>query len=102
MYISVVRPVLEYVCPAWHTNLPKYLSDSIKLIQTRALKSIFPGKSYNDILNDIGLRTLRERREVLSIKYFTEIQGSANKLNGLLPALRSIEYDLRPEFNRYP
>ena len=53
VYTSVVRPVLEYACPVWHTNLPKYLSDSIELIQTRALKSIFSGKSYNDILNDI-------------------------------------------------
>ena len=86
----------------WHTNLPKYLSDSIELIQTRALKSIFPGESYNDILNDIGLRTLRERREVLCMKYFTEIQGSAHKLNCLLPELRNSEYDLRPGFNRYP
>ena len=85
----------------WHTNLPKYISDSTELIQTRALKSIFPGKSYNDILNDIGLRTLRERREVLCMKYFTEIQGSAHKLNGLLPARRRIEYDLRLGFNRY-
>ena len=67
----------------------------IELIQTRALKSIFPGKSYNDILNDIGLRTLRERREILCIKHLTEIQGSAHKLNGLLPTLRSIEYDYR-------
>ena len=102
VYISVVRPVLEYACPVWHTNLPKYLSDSIALIQTRALKSIFPGKSYNDILKYIGLRTLRERREVLCMKYFIETQGSAHKLNGLLPAIWSIEYDLRPGFNRYP
>ena len=80
----------------------KCLSDSIELIQTRELKSIFPGKSYNDILNDIGVRTLREIREVLCIKYFTEIQGSTHKLNGLLPALNSIEYDSRPGFNRYP
>ena len=29
VYIRVVRPVLEYACPVWHTNLPKYLSDSI-------------------------------------------------------------------------
>ena len=78
----------------WHNNLPKYLSDSIQLTQTRALKSIFPGKSYNDIQNDIGLRTLRERREVLCMKYFTEIQGSAHKLNCLLPATRNIEYSL--------
>ena len=46
VYISVVRPVLEYACPVWHTNLHKYISDSIELIQTRALKFIFPGKSY--------------------------------------------------------
>ena len=65
VYISVVRPVLEYACPVWHTNLPKYLSDSIELIQNRAFKSIFPGMSYNDILNDTGLRTLKEIRDVL-------------------------------------
>ena len=29
VYLSVVRPVLEYACPVWHTNLPKYLSDDI-------------------------------------------------------------------------
>ena len=82
VYISVVRPVLEYACPMWHTNLPKYLSDNIELIKNRALKSIFPGKSYNDILNDTGLRTLKERRCVLCMKYFAEIQGSAHQLNG--------------------
>ena len=86
----------------WHTNLPKYLSDSIELIQNRALKSIFPGMSYNDILNDTGLRTLKERRNILCMKYFAGIQGSAHKLNGLLPALRKVDYDLRPGFNRYP
>ena len=36
VYIRVVRPFLEYACPVWHTNLPKYLSDSIELIQNRA------------------------------------------------------------------
>ena len=55
-----------------HTNLPKYLSDSIALIQNRVLKSIFPGKSYNAVLNDIGLRTLTERRGVMCIKCFTD------------------------------
>ena len=29
IYISVIRPVVEYACPAWHTNLPKYVSDNI-------------------------------------------------------------------------
>ena len=33
VYIRVVRPVLEYVCPVWHTSLHKYISDSIELIK---------------------------------------------------------------------
>ena len=33
VYVSVVRPVLEYACPVWHTNLPQYLSDNIEVIQ---------------------------------------------------------------------
>ena len=30
VYISVLRLVLEYAYPVWHTNLRKYLSDSIE------------------------------------------------------------------------
>ena len=33
IYISVVRPVLEYACPVWHTNLPIYLPENIKKVQ---------------------------------------------------------------------
>ena len=33
VYVSVVRPVLEYACHVWHTNLPQYLSDNIEIIQ---------------------------------------------------------------------
>ena len=29
IYISVVRPVVEYACPVWSTNLPVYLSDNL-------------------------------------------------------------------------
>ena len=40
IYVSVIRPVLEYPCPVWSTNLPKYLSDAIEMIQKRVLGSI--------------------------------------------------------------
>ena len=33
IYLSVIRPVLEYACPVWHPHLPKYLSDSIEHIK---------------------------------------------------------------------
>ena len=63
IYISVVRPVVEYACPVWHTYLPIYLSDNIEMIQKRAVRAIFPGMSYVDILNHINLSTLKERRD---------------------------------------
>ena len=52
VFVSVVRRVLEYACPVWHTNLQNYLSDNIDMIQERAIKSIFPVKSYAGLLND--------------------------------------------------
>ena len=92
LYIRVVRAVLEYACPVWHTNQPKYISVSIELIQNRALKSILPGKGYNNIFNDISLRTLVETREVLCVKYVKMIQGSAHKLNYVssVPVLKNM------------
>ena len=62
VYLSVVRPVLQYACPVlWHSCLPMYLSDNIELIQKRALRSIYPGERYADILHRTGIQSLRER-----------------------------------------
>ena len=55
VYVSVVRPVLEYACPVWQTNLPQYLSDNIEVIQKRALKCIFPGLGYAEILRRVNV-----------------------------------------------
>ena len=40
IYVSVIRPVLEYACPVWHTNLNRHLTESIETVQKRALKCI--------------------------------------------------------------
>ena len=40
-YFSVVRPVLEYACPAWHTGLTRDQSDRLETVQKRALSIIF-------------------------------------------------------------
>ena len=84
VYVSVVRPVLEYACPVWHTNLPKYLSDNIEMIQKRALKSIFPNKGYDDILYDLGMCTLHERRNVTCEQYFKNMQGNSRRPRQIL------------------
>ena len=85
IYISVVRPVVEYTCPVWSTNLPVYLSDNIEMIQKRTVRAIFPGMSYDDILTQINLSTLKDRRDYLCKKYFINMQARSHKVNCLLP-----------------
>ena len=43
IYVSVIRHVLEYACPVWHTNLNKHITESIETVRKRALKCIYPG-----------------------------------------------------------
>ena len=67
IYVSVIRPVVEYACPLWHTNLPKYLSDNIEIIQKRCLKTIFLGYQYENILQMVNLPKMHRRRDELCI-----------------------------------
>ena len=95
IYISVIRPVVEYACPAWHTNLPEYLSDNIELIKKQCNKTIFPGCSYDDILEMTNLPTLHTRRTSLCRTYFNKMSRSNNKLKAVLPGRRTVPYALR-------
>ena len=66
----LLRPVLEYACPVCHTNLNIHLTESIETVQKRALKCIYPGNEYADILSLTNLPYLKERRDSLCKKYF--------------------------------
>ena len=56
IYVSVIRSVVEYACPVWHTNVPKYLSNNIEITKKRCLKTIFPGFTYKDILQMVNMQ----------------------------------------------
>jgi hypothetical protein len=43
VYLSFVRPLLEYACPVWHSQLSSQLSDKIESVQKRLLKIIYKG-----------------------------------------------------------
>ena len=97
VYVSVVRPVLEYACPVWHSNLPQYLSDNIEVLQKRALKCIFPGLGYAEILRRVNLDTLKVRRDSICKTYFDKIKAGTHILNYLLPDKRDAECNIRQE-----
>ena len=100
VYVSVVIPFLEYACPVWHTNLPQYLSDNTEVIK-RALKCIFPGLGYAEILRRVNLDTLNVRRDSICQKYFDKIKVGTHILNYLLPDKIHIEYNITQQ-NVYP
>ena len=47
-YKSVITPVAEYVCPAWHSSLTVEQSNRIESFQKRALKIIYNGFTSGD------------------------------------------------------
>ena len=68
VYLSVIRPVVEYACPVWHTNLPGYLSDSIEVVQKRALRTIYPGVSYSEAMEKSNMQTYGSPKGTLGEK----------------------------------
>ena len=58
-HASVVRPVLEYACPVWHSGLTTGQSDMLESLQKRALKIIFCDIDYHMSLILAGLDTLQ-------------------------------------------
>ena len=85
VYLTTIRPVLEYAVPVWQ-NIPEYLSDAVETLQKRALKIILPtAESYTEALEVAQLKALAERRDDLCMKYMERMKCSDHPLNHLLP-----------------
>jgi len=70
--MSVIRPVLEYACPAWHTSLTIEQNNRIESLQKRAVKIVFGPvitAGYSDLCKQANLPELRERRETLCTSF---------------------------------
>ena len=87
-YSTVVRPILEYACPVWHSSLTKELSECIERVQKRSVYVIFGAGKYNDIIIKHNIDTLYDRREMLCQKFFFTILSPTNCLHYLLPEAR--------------
>ena len=75
VYTSLIRPLMEYCSPVWHTSLTRSQTKLLEAIQRRALNII-------DCTN-ISLPPLEQRREAFSRKLFNETVNG-NCLNHLL------------------
>ena len=79
-YITVIRSVLEYACPAWHTSLTVDCANQIESIQKRAVNIIYSNCNYRDVCARINLQTLFDRREELCRSFFKDMLKTDNCL----------------------
>ena len=82
-YTAIIRPVVEYACPLWHNGLTVEQSNVLESIQKRALRIIFPQKSYQESVQT-GVNTLQHRRNMLCKSFFQKICSDGDKLNYLM------------------
>ena len=96
VFITCIRPVLEYSCEVWHYSLPQYLSDEIERIQRRALRIIFPELTYSEAMDRANVVTLFQRRNNICARCFNRIYSdTSHKLHGLIPRRHETPYHLR-------
>ena len=91
-YESVIRSVLEYAYPVWHTSLTVADSSRIESIQRRAMKIIEPELGYDATCSKHHLDNTFVRSENLFKKFFTCINSPSHKLHHLLPQPKSNRY----------
>ena len=88
---TVVRPILEYACQAWHTSLTKEQTKSLENIQRRTLQIIVGNVSYDVACDKLNLSTLADRRASICSTLFRQITCDSHVLHYLLPAQRDAE-----------
>jgi hypothetical protein len=97
-YITCIRPITEYACPAFHNSLTNYLSNDLESIQKRALRIIIPWTSYSEALSIAGLQLLYARRQEFTESLFRDIESNKDhKLHKLLPPCNNFDTILSEE-----
>ena len=86
-YITCIRSILEYACPAWLYSTPKYLLEQLESIKRRTMRVIYPDYSYREACLQADIPKVKERLEDLCKSFFRWMQDHHHKLRGLLPDL---------------
>lgn len=102
-YKSVVRPVLEYACPIWQTNLSKEQRDMIEKVQKRALTIINGSGDYLLQCASYDMEPMSVRLNRLTESFYERICKPQDCLNWLLPPVRPTDVTNRLRHsNNYP
>ena len=95
VFKSTIRPILEYVCQAWHFSLTQKQSQDTERVQKRALRISFGSLDYGTLLQLSGLPRLSQRRCDLCDKLYLAMKDPSHKLHHHVPQKRTVSCELR-------
>ena len=74
LYVSLIRPCLEYAAPVWDPSL-QILTQAVEKVQGFAMKMCLKNwsGSYDELLRDSKLPTLKDRRLLLKLSYLFQV-----------------------------
>ena len=76
LYNSLVRPVLDFAVPAYHSLLTGEQSGILERLQARAFKIIYGWDvAYETVLKSMGAETLRARRQRLVDQFAKKVMA---------------------------
>ena len=114
IYLTHVRPKLEYAAPVWNPHLKKHII-KLERVQKHATRMVpeLRGLSYSERLKELGLPTLQSRRERgdmitvykfikgfdrVNSKHFFECGGSRTRGHNMKIMKRVAKRDVRKHF----
>ena len=83
IYLSFVRPVLEYACPVWHSDINAEQSLALERVQATVARSILKADwrtPKSALLQRLGWPALRWRRTIISMVLFHRLLRTAGPL----------------------
>ena len=96
VYMTILRPVLDFAVPSYHPMLTLAQSAHLESLQKRALKIIYGvDLSYRESLAIANITTLKERREELTRKFTYATLKNPRYTDGWFPKKPEKHYQTR-------
>ena len=96
VYLTVLRPVLDFAVPTYHSLLTVTQSNSLETLQKKAFKIIYGSDlSYAEELAVANMQPLSERRQKLVENFAVRTQKNPRYSDGWFPKKTNKHYSTR-------
>ena len=95
VYLSVLRPVLDFAAPTYHSLLSVSQTDTLESLQRKAFKIIYSDLSYREALAVSNVKTLEDRRFELTKNFAIKASKNPRYSDGWFPKKPNKHYSTR-------